>query len=100
MPLRYLFVDMNAYFASVEQHDRPAWRNRPLVVVPVEARTSSCIAVNYLAKKCGIKVGSPVWEAQNLCPGVILAAARPERYVEVHKDIVRAVGRCIPVSKV
>ena len=100
MPLRYLFVDMNAYFASVEQHDHPKWRNRPLVVVPVEARTSSCIAVNYLAKQAGVKVGSPVWEAQNLCPGLICAPARPERYVEVHKDIVRAVGRCIPVSKV
>jgi DNA polymerase IV len=100
MPLRYLFVDMNAYFASVEQHDHPAWRNRPLVVVPVEARTSSCIAVNYMAKRAGVKVGSPVWEAEKLCPGVVCAPARPERYVEVHKDIVRAVGRCVPVSKV
>lgn len=100
MPLRYLFVDMNAYFASVEQHDRPAWRNRPLVVVPVEARTSSCIAVNYLAKRAGVRVGSPVWEAEKLCPGVICAPARPERYVEIHKEIVRAVGRCIPVAKV
>lgn len=100
MPLRYLFVDMNAYFASVEQHDHPKWRNRPLVVVPVAARTSSCIAVNYLAKKAGVKVGSPVWEAERMCPGVVCAPARPERYVEVHKDIVRAVGRCIPVSKV
>jgi DNA polymerase-4 len=100
MPLRYLFVDMNAYFASVEQHDHPKWRNKPLVVVPVEARTSSCIAVNYMAKRCGVKVGSPVWEAERLCPGVICAPARPERYVEVHKEIVRAVGRCVPVSKV
>lgn len=100
MPLRYLFVDMNAYFASVEQHDRPEWRNKPLVVVPVDARTSSCIAVNYLAKKFGVKVGSPVWEAEKLCPGVIRAPAHPERYVEIHKEIVRAVGRCIPVSKV
>ena len=100
MPLRYLFVDMNAYFASVEQHDHPRWRNKPLVVVPVAARTSSCIAVNYPAKARGVKVGSPVWEAERLCPGVICAPARPERYVEVHKEIVRAVGRCIPVTKV
>ncbi|MCU0704537.1 MAG: DNA polymerase [Fimbriiglobus sp.] len=100
MPLRYLFVDMNAYFASVEQHDHPEWRNRPLVVVPVEARTSSCIAVNYLAKARGVRVGSPVWEAEKLCPGVVCAPARPERYVEIHKEIVRAVGRCIPVTKV
>ncbi len=100
MSLRYLFVDMNAYFASVEQHDHPEWRNRPLVVVPVDARTSSCIAVNYLAKAKGVRVGCPVWEAEQRCHGLVRAPARPERYVEVHKEIVRAVGRCIPVGKV
>ena len=100
MPLRYLFVDMNAYFASVEQHDHPRWRGRPLAVVPVAARTSSCIAANYLAKAKGVRVGCPVWEAERLCPGIVLAEARPQRYVEVHKLIVRAVGKCIPVGKV
>ena len=100
MPLRYLFVDMNAYFASVEQHDHPEWRNKPLVVVPVAARTGCCIAVNYLAKAKGVRVGSPLWEAEQRCPGVIPAPAHPERYVEVHKEIVRAVGRCIPITKV
>lgn len=100
MPLRYLFVDMNAYFASVEQHDRKEWRDKPLVVVPVAARTGCCIAVNYMAKKAGVRVGSPFWEAEQRCPGVIAAPARPERYVEVHKEIVRAVGRCVPVTKV
>jgi DNA polymerase-4 len=100
MPLRYLFVDMNAYFASVEQHDDPRLRGLPVAVVPVEARTSSCIAVNYMAKRSGVRVGSPVWEAQKLCPGIRCVPARPERYVEVHKEIVRAVGRCLPVSQV
>ncbi len=100
MPLRYLFVDMNAYFASVEQHDDPRLRDKPVAVVPVEANTSSCIAVNYMAKKFGVKVGSPVWEAKKLCPEIRCVPAHPERYVEVHKEIVRAVGRCVPVSKV
>ena len=100
MPLRYLFVDMNAYFASVEQNDHPQLRNKPVAVVPVEARTSSCIAVNYMAKKFGVRVGSPVWEAEKLCPDIRCVPAHPERYVEVHKEIVRAVGRCIPVTKV
>ncbi len=100
MPLRYLFIDMNAYFASVEQHDHPAWRGKPVAVVPVQARTSSCIAASYPAKRLGIRTGTPVWEAQQRCPGLILALARPERYVEIHKEILRAVSKCIPITKV
>ncbi len=100
MPLRYLFVDMNAYFASVEQQDNPALRGRPVGVVPVVAETSCCIAASYEAKAQGVRTGTPVWEARRLCPGIVLALARPERYVQLHTKIVQAVGRCVPVSKV
>ena len=100
MPLRFLFVDMNAYFASVEQQDFPHLRGKPVAVVPVRAETSSCIAASYEAKARGVRTGTPVWEARKLCPGIVLALARPERYVQIHTKIVRAVGRCIPVTKV
>jgi DNA polymerase-4 len=100
MSLRYLFVDMNAYFASVEQQDRPALRGKPVAVVPVLARTTSCIAASYEAKAYGVKTGTPVWEALKLCPGLELVVGRHERYTEVHHQIVRAVGRCLPVEKV
>ena len=98
--LRYLFVDMNAYFASVEQQDDPRLRGKPVAVLPVLADTSSCIAASYEAKRHGVKTGTPVWQAMRMCPGIHLALARPERYVEVHHEIVRAVGKCIPVTKV
>ena len=98
--LRYLFVDMNAYFASVEQQDDPRLRGRPVAVLPVLADTSSCIAASYEAKRHGVKTGTPVWQAMRMCPGIHLVLARPERYVEVHHEIVRAVGKCIPVTKV
>lgn len=100
MSLRYLFVDMNAYFASVEQQDDPKLRGKPVAVVPVMARTTCCIAASYEAKKWGVKTGTPVWEAQQLCPGVILRIGRHERYTELHDRIVQAVGRCLPVEKV
>jgi DNA polymerase-4 len=100
VPLRHLFVDMNAYFASVEQHDRPEWRGRPVAVVPVDASTTCCLAASYQAKRFGVKTGMPVWRARQVCPGLVLALSRPERYVEIHKQIVKAVGRCVPVSAV
>ena len=100
MPLRYLFIDMNAYFASVEQQDRPELRGRPVAVVPVDANTSSCIAASYEAKRKGVRTGTPVWQAKLLCPGIVCVHARHERYVQVHKLIVKAVGRCAPVDKV
>ena len=98
--LRYLFVDMNAYFASVEQQDHPHLRGKPVGVVPVVAETSCCIAASYEAKAQGVRTGTPVWEARRLCPKIVLTLARPERYCQVHTKIVRAVGRCIPVTKI
>ncbi len=100
MPLRYLFIDMNAYFASVEQHDNPRLRGRPIAVIPMEANTTCCLAASYTAKAYGIRTGTPVWQARQMCPELITVVARHERYVEIHKQIVRAVNRCIPVSKV
>lgn len=100
VPLRYLFVDMNAYFASVEQQDHPALRGKPVGVVPVKAASTCCIAISYEAKRRGVKGGMPVWEARKLCPDLVLALARPERYVEVHHQMVEAVGQCVPVSQV
>jgi DNA polymerase IV len=100
MPLRYLFVDMNAYFASVEQHDDPKLRGRPIAVVPMIAETTCCLAASYPAKRFGVKTGMPVWQARKICPGLVTVVGRHERYVEIHKQIVKAVGRCVPVSKV
>src|SRR4051812_6132249 len=91
---------MNAFFASVEQQDDPRLRGRPVAVVACDTDTTSCIAASYEAKARGVKTGTPVWEARRLCPGIVCRVGRHERYVEVHHEIVRAVGRCVPVTKV
>lgn len=100
MPLRALFVDFDAYFASVEQQDDPKLRGRPVAVVPVMADTTCCIAVSYAAKRYGIKTGTQVAEARRRCPGLVLLPARHERYIEVHHQLVQAVESCIPVDAV
>ena len=98
MSLNYLFVDMNAYFASVEQQERPELRGRPVAVAPVHAETTCCIAASYEAKKFGIKTGTMVREARQLCPDLCVVGARPRLYVETHHRIVDAVESCLPVA--
>src|SRR5262249_55580975 len=100
MALRYLFIDMNSYFASVEQQDRPDLRGRPVAVVPVKADTTCCITTSHEARKFGVKTGTMVSLARKLCPGIRLVLARTERYVEVHHQIVEAVASCLPVDGV
>jgi DNA polymerase-4 len=96
--VRWLFVDMNSYFASVEQERRPELRGRPIAVVPVMADTTCAIAASYEAKAFGVRTGTQVGEAKRMCPGLVLVEARHELYVEYHNRIVEAVERCVPVS--
>jgi DNA polymerase IV len=98
--LRTLFVDFNAYFASVEQQINPALRGRPVGVVPVMADTSCCIAASYEAKAFGIKTGTSVADAKKLCPEIVLIVGRHEVYVDFHQRAVAAVERIAPVRQV
>jgi DNA polymerase-4 len=98
--LNWLFVDLNSYFASVEQDDRPELRGRPVGVVPMLADTTCCIAASYEAKACGVKTGTIVADAKRMCPDLVLVEARHEIYVDYHHRIVEAVESCLPVTAV
>jgi DNA polymerase-4 len=98
--LNWLFIDMNSYFASVEQETRPELRGRPIAVVPMMADTTFCIAASYEAKATGVKTGTMVSDAKKMCPGLVLVEARHEVYVEYHHRIVEAVESCLPVTVV
>ncbi len=93
-------MDLNAYFASVEQQDRPELRGRPVAVVQVMAPTTVCIAASYQAKPFGVKTGVPVREAQRLCPQLELVLARPKLYVEYHHALVAAIESVLPIEEV
>jgi DNA polymerase-4 len=98
--LNWLFVDLNSYFASVEQQDRPELRGRPVGVVPMMADTTCCIAASYEAKAFGVKTGTIVADAKRMCPDLVLVEARHELYVAYHHRVVEAVESCLPVSAV
>src|ERR1700733_9245941 len=96
--LNWLFVDLNSYFASVEQQVRPELRGQPVAVVPMLADTTVCIAASYEAKAHGVRTGTMVGDAKRMCPGLVLLEARHEIYVDYHHRIVDAVESCLPVT--
>ena len=99
--VNWLFVDLNSYFASIEQELRPELRGQPIGIVPVaNVETTVCIAASYQAKKYGVKTGTAVHDAKMLCPHILLVEARPRHYVEYHHRIIAAIERCIPVHTV
>ncbi len=100
MPLRHLFIDMNAFFASCEQQARPELRGRPVAVIPTDAETTACIAASYEAKAFGVKTGTPVWEARKRCPGIACVVADHKRYVVAHNRILDAVGSVLAIDRI
>lgn len=100
MELRSLFIDFNAYFASVEQQDRPILRGRPIAVLPVLSKNACCIAASYEAKRCGVKTGSLLHEAKALCPDITMVLARPALYVNYHHRLIELINRHIPIAHI
>ncbi len=99
-PLRWLFLDLNAYFASVEQQVRPELRGKPVIIAPAGVETTVAIAASYEAKKFGISTLTPVWEARKRCPDIQIVSPRHELYVEFHNRIIAEVERHIHITKV
>jgi len=94
-PRAIIHVDMNAFFASIEQLDRPELRGRPIGVT--NGLQGTCIITSsYEARARGIKTGMRVKEALRLCPEFIQVPARPERYVVVSTTIMDALNAVTP----
>ena len=77
-----VFVDMDAFFASIEQLDEPSLRGQP-VAVTNGLRGTCIITCSYEARAMGIRTGMRIKEGQQLCSRLIQRPARPERYAEI-----------------
>ncbi|HAM41588.1 MAG TPA: DNA polymerase IV [Candidatus Omnitrophica bacterium] len=80
-------VDMNAFFASVEQRDNPHLRGKPIIVCGNPKSRTVVAACSYEAKALGITNGMSVFEARQLYPHVILVGGNPEKYVDAARRI-------------
>lgn len=90
-----ILVDMNAFFASVEQRDRPELRGQPLAIT--NGQQGSCIITcSYEARAFGIHTGMRLPEAKQKCPHLIQIPAHPERYAVVSQKIMTALNDITP----
>lgn len=90
-----LHVDMDAFFASVEQRDRPELRGKPIVIGGT-GRRGVVSTASYEARKYGVKSAQPTAVAQRLCPHAIFLPPRMSAYVEASKIIMAVLGRFSP----
>lgn len=92
-----LHVDMDAFFASVEQLDNPALRGRPVVVGAPADQRGVVAAASYEARRFGIRSAMPSGEAARRCPEAVFVAPRRERYQEVSASVFAIFGRFTPM---
>ncbi|HEY9151142.1 MAG TPA: DNA polymerase IV [Gammaproteobacteria bacterium] len=90
-----LLVDMNAFFASIEQRDRPEWRGRPVAIT--NGLQGTCIITcSYEARAFGIRTGMRLKEARERCPELIQCPADPKRYAATSSAIMDALQAVSP----
>lgn len=90
-----ILIDMNAFFASIEQLDHPEWRGRALAVT--NGKQGTCIITSsYEARTYGIKTGMRFQEAKRLCRHLIQVPARPERYTEISRAVMNSLSSLTP----
>jgi len=87
-PLRKIIhVDMDAFYASVEQRDEPAYRGKPIVVGGTPEQRGAVAAASYEARKFGIHSALPARVARQRCPHVIFVTPRFDVYREVSQQV-------------
>ena len=92
-----LHVDMDAFYASVEQRDRPELRSRPVIVGgSAEGRGVVC-AASYAARKFGVHSAMPAVTAKRLCPEGIFIPPRMSHYASISREIAAIFGDFTPL---
>lgn len=91
-----IHVDMDAFFASVEQRERPELRGQPVIVGGGSRRGVVC-AASYEARPYGVGSAMPMAEARRRCPQAIVVAPRMARYAEVSERVFGIFHRYTPL---
>ena len=87
MDRKIMHIDMDAFFASIEQLDNPAFRGKPVIVGGDPKGRGVVSTCSYEARKFGIHSAMPIGEAYRRCPQGIFVPPRGERYGEISRQI-------------
>jgi DNA polymerase-4 len=93
-------VDMNAFFAAIEQRARPSLRGKPIIVCGNPQKRTVVAACSYEAKAYGIKNGMSVFEARRLCPHVVPVAGDPDKYVDIARRLFALMRHLTPAVEI
>lgn len=99
-PFRTLYIDMNSFFASVEQQLNPAIRGRPVAITAMENEKGCCVAASYEAKAHGVKTGTSVPDARRLCPGIVFLPSRHRLYVRFNLRVAAVLDRYAELERI
>jgi len=91
-----IHIDMDAFFAAVEQRDNPSLRGRPVVVGGLGSRGVVATA-SYEARRCGIHSAMPMREAKRLCPQAFFLPGNFRKYREVSAAVARILADFSPL---
>ena len=97
---RTLYIDMDSFYASVEQQLNPELRGRPVGITAVDSDAGAIVAASYDAKALGIGVGTRIGEAKRICPGIALVGARHRVYARMNRKIEMAVDAVVEIERV
>ena len=89
---KIIHVDMDAFYASVEQRDNPELRGKP-VIVAWQAKRSVVCAASYEARSFGVHSAMPAMRAERLCPGAVFVPPDFPRYRAVSQSV-REIFKC------
>jgi len=97
-PRTILHVDLDAFFASVEQRDHPEWRGKPLAVGMGGTNDRGVVsAASYEARKFGVHSAMPIRTAKRLCPDCIFVPVRGEAYQAASRKVMAILRRFTPL---
>ncbi|WP_372894689.1 DNA polymerase IV [Stieleria sp.] len=92
-----LHIDMDAFYASIEQRDHPELKGQPVVVGGSKTGRGVVAAASYEAREYGIHSAMPGRRAAELCPHAVFIRGRMSHYVDVGRQVREIFGRFTPV---